>query len=230
MENKKINIEQFKALALSVQTVNKTSKDLATDKGNKQNELGFSTLAVLIHGNNTETMEVLRMFSKEGQFYDLRTMLSKARAILKELNEKGEIVVKTKTESVVYSFDVVKQWSFGNVPVFNVSTAYNSLAKKDNSPNQEEKALAAYLEQENMTKADYKAMVELRPGFAQEAIAQGQLILADAEKALALQSVPALVNALRHDFATLKALDDNAAYELIQSLIGDYQAPAAIAA
>src|SRR5690606_14912322 len=61
MENVKFNIEQFKAVALSVQTANKVSEDASKDKGNKQNELGFYTLSALIHGNNSDLQTVLFM-------------------------------------------------------------------------------------------------------------------------------------------------------------------------
>lgn len=224
MEKVKFNIDTFKAVALSVQTANKVSKDASADKGNKQNELGFFTLSALIHANNSELQTVLFLFSKEGPFYDLRVVLSRARSVLKELNEKGTIEVKTKNETNVFTMEQVKAWEHGQNPVFNVSTAYNSLSKEKQAPNQEEKAIAAYMEKEGMTKQAFKEMADMRPNFKAEAIAQGQIYLAEQVKAEKIATVPALIDNLRTAFAELKGLDDDAAYELLQSLIADYQA------
>lgn len=224
MENVKFNIENFKSVASAALIAQATAKNATTEKGNSQNELGFYTLSGLIHGNNSELQTILTMFSKEGQFYGLRVILSRARSVLKELNEKGQIEVKTKNESMVFTMEQVKAWSYGETPVFNVSTAYNSLNKEKAGPSEEDKAIEAYLEREGMTKGQFKELCDMRPNAKAEAIAQGQIIMAEQSKAERIAGVPALVNHIETAFRDLKGLDDNAAYELLQSLIAHYQA------
>lgn len=220
-------INKFETLAIQTANAVNTSKQSNAEKTGNQNSLSFLVLNILVCGNVQEIGHIAKAFAKDGgKFHSLRMILSRAKVVAKELNEKQSVTIKTKKETLTFPIDIVKDWNIENQEIpFNVSSAYNTIKasleveiKEESKESLEKRALAAYQESLALDTATFNSMVDIGSIDRQEAVNSGLVILDNQVKEEKAASLPALAETIRAQFMELYLINENMAKDLLLSL------------
>lgn len=222
MNTKHFDIVEYDNLGKDYMVSEANATKGKASKDNLQASFSWMTLNIILFGKLQDNEHITNVFAKGGMFHEKRMILSRVKAVAKELRLKGEVTLKTKKESFVYSLDQVEK---ANDMLFNVSTAFSSLTKEDKETtlSQDDKAIQAYLEISGTSKKAFNDMCQINPDLRQKAINEGLTLLDAIAKEEQKAAIPALCENIRTMFLDLKSKEDNTAYTLLQSLIGLYQ-------
>ena len=226
-------IEKFNALAQSTVTSGNAKGEASNAHKGFHAHLSFLVLNVLASGNTTDIKHVVDSFAKDGgKFHANRMVLSRAKVVLKALNETGLVTIKNKKETASFTLDQVKGWNIENEPVFNVTGAANSITKalepeEIKGLSFDEQALEHAASTAQISVKEVKSLVDCSALSMEQIRADYQIALDDKAKAETIENLPVLSETIRAQFATLQALAPNMAYDLLQSLSNHNEAKAA---
>lgn len=218
-------IETFQSLAANVLSKGVSLKAENKDQKANQNRLSFLVLNILLTGNNAEYKAIAASFAKDGgQFFSLRMILTRAKAVAKALNQ-GPLSYSKGKETITATIDQVKAWDANSLDIpFNVSSAYNALkasieAVEEKPATREEQALSLYIQAQGLTEKEFQERVEIGAEDKDQAIAQGLIILDDMEKAEAQAKAPNLAETIRENLKTLEQLDQQVYQDLMAQIV-----------
>lgn len=217
MTNKnQFNADNVRQQGKHLLALHNTAKTATDTKKTTANDFNWLVLKTLIEGTIQDIQSVAAAFAKGGELHELRMYLSRSKAVVSALNTAPITIVNKKEKtSSMFTLEQVKA---SEQALFNVSSAYNSLVKPEVIVSPEEAAIQAFLEANNMTKAEFKTTCDIRPDYKQTAITQGQVILEDIAKNEAQKAIPGLSETIREYALQLKALDNKAFSDLLASL------------
>lgn len=221
-------IETFQSLAANVLVKGTSLKAENKDQKANQNRLSFLVLNILLTGNNAEYKAIASSFAKDGgQFFSLRMVLTRAKAVAKALNQ-GPLSYSKGKETITATMDQVKAWDVNSLEIpFNVSSAYNALkasieAIEEKPATREEQALSLYIQAQGLTEKEFNERIEIGAENKDQAIAQGLVILDDMEKAEAQAKAPNLAETIREQFLQLASMEKAMAFDLLESLVKNH--------
>jgi hypothetical protein len=211
---------QVKFMRLAGETLEFTNNSKVTSEGkkNKQAELSFLILQIFLAGKLQDTQRVRKTFSKGGPYHTIRMVMSRANAVALHVAENGNILVKTK--DMESEFTKAQILAPSDAPLFNVSTAYNSIKADKVAPvqNKEQDAIDAFLASQGYGTKEFKDQCKIDPAHRDYAIEQGLILLAEADKKAILENLPAMAEKIFTDFIAYAELAPNEARKLLKDL------------
>lgn len=217
-------IEKFNTLASEALAFNKMAKTSRAGNKNKQAELSFHVLTILMKGLIQEVEHITKAFGTEGAYHDIRMVLSRCKTVAVYLAEKGNVPLKTKDVVVEYTKEQIMSFvpSEETPFLFNISTAYNTI-NADKTPKAlttEEQYLNAYFEATGWKEEDFNDHVKIQPSFKDEALGKGKVFLEEQKKAAILAHIPALKESIQKQFLALAEIAPNEVESFLNNLSG----------